>query len=277
VRKWRCPTCGRVRATAFCPICGEEALRARDLGLRDLTGRFLISFSSLDGRFARSFRTLLTRPGMLAEAYVAGRRRAYLGPLQMFLLANALFFAVQSFTQFDIFSSPLDSHLNRQDWSALARPLIAERLADLGLGLQAFAPAFDSAAELNAKALIILMALAFVPLLWLAFPGARRQFGAHIVFALHLYAFILLLFCVSLLIAEAHVLAGGAGLASPSVDIALTLFNTTACAFYLYFASSFYGSRGIARVAKSIVLALAIAAIVLAYRFAIFLITLYTT
>jgi hypothetical protein len=102
VSKWRCPGCGRVRATAFCPTCGDEPLRARDLSLRDLTGRFLSAFSSLDGRLARSFRTLLTRPGALTEAYVAGRRRAYLGPLQMFLLANALFFAVQSFTHFDI-------------------------------------------------------------------------------------------------------------------------------------------------------------------------------
>lgn len=249
----------------------------RDLSPRDMTGRFLREFSSLDGRLARSFRTLLTRPGALTEAYVAGRRRAYLGPLQMFLLANALFFAVQSFTHFDIFSSGIDSHLHHQDWSELARPLVAERLAALGLGLDVFAPAFDSAAVLNAKALIILMALAFVPFLPLAFWRARRPLGAHVVFALHLYAFILLLLCVSLLLAEAQLLAGGAGLASPWVDMALSLFNVTACAAYLYLALRFYGSRGIARAAKSVALALAIAAIVLGYRFAIFLITLYTT
>jgi primosomal protein N' len=59
VTKWRCPSCGRVRATAYCPICGEEPLRARDLGLRDMTGRFPSALSSLDGRLARSFRTLL--------------------------------------------------------------------------------------------------------------------------------------------------------------------------------------------------------------------------
>ena len=96
------------------------------------------------------------------------------------------------------------------------------------------------------------MALAFVPLLPALFFGARRRFGAHVVFALHLYAFILLLFSVSLLLAEAQLLAGGDGLASPRVDMALTLFNLAACGVYLWFAvGTFYGSRGPARIAKA--------------------------
>jgi hypothetical protein len=243
-----------------------------------MAGRFLSAFSSLDGRLARSVRTLLTRPGALTEAYVAGRRRAYLGPLQMFLLANALFFAVQSFTHSNIFSSTLDSHLNQQDWAPIAQSLVADRLAAKGTTLAAFAPRFDQAAILNAKALIVLMALAFLPLLPALFFGARRRFGAHAVFALHFYAFLMLLYSFSLLLAEAQLLAGGDGLASPRVDLALTLFNLAACGAWLYVAiRPVYGSRGPARIAKAAGLAFAVAAIVLGYRFAIFLITLYTS
>jgi Protein of unknown function (DUF3667) len=275
MKKWGCPGCGCVRATNYCPECGEEPLRERDLSLPDLIGQFARALSSIDGRLARSFRTLLTRPGALTEAYVAGRRRAYLGPLPLFLLANALFFAVQSMTRFDIFSSPLDSHLHHQDWSVLAQHLVAARLADRGLSLEAYAPLFDHAAVLNAKALIVLMALAFVPFLPPLFYGAHRRFGAHVVFALHLYAFILLLLSFSLLLAEGQLLAGGDGLASPGVDLTLTVFNVTACAAYLYLAAAFYGSRGLPRLAKSVALALAVGAIALGYRFAIFMITLH--
>ena len=273
--KWECPGCGRVRATAFCPSCGEEPLRPRDLGVGDMAGQLARGLSSVDGRLARTLRLLLTRPGALTEAHVAGRRRPYLGPLQTFLLANALFFTVQSLTQFDIFSSPLASHLNQQDWSPLARPLVAERLARDGLELAAYAPEFDRAAVLNAKGLIILMVLAFVPFLPALFFGARRRFGAHVVFALHFYAFVLVLLCVSLLLAEAQLLAGGEGLASRAVDLTLSIFNLSACAAYLWLALSFYGSSGLARLLKAIALAMAVAAIALGYRFAIFLITLY--
>jgi hypothetical protein len=131
---------------------------------------------------------------------------------------------------------------------------------------------------LNAKALIILMALAFAPFLPAVFYGAHRRFGAHVVFALHLYAFILLLFCVSLLLAEIQQRMGGAGLASPAVDLALTLFNLGATGLYLWFAiGAFYGSRGVARLAKAAGLAVVVVVgITLGYRFAIFLVTLYS-
>jgi hypothetical protein len=276
--KWTCPGCGRRRATAFCPSCGEEKLRPRDLKVDDLARRIFAAFSSVDGKLMRSFRALLATPGALSGYYVAGERRSWLGPLQLFLIANALFFAVQSWTHLAIFSSPLESHLHNQDWQEIARSMTAARLQARHETLAAFATVFDSAALLNAKALIILMALAFVPFLPLLYPGARRAFGAHVVFALHLYAFILLLMCVSILLAEVDLLLGGGGLASEPVDIALSLFNLAACAVYLYPATGrFYGSRGAARIAKVAALTAAIGAIVLAYRFTIFLITLYTS
>jgi hypothetical protein len=274
--KWTCPGCGRRRATPYCPSCGEEKLRPRDLKVDDLATRIFAALSSVDGKLIRSFRALLVTPGALTASYVAGQRRAYLGPLQLFLIANALFFAIQSWTHLAIFSSPLDSHLHNQDWQEIARTMTAARLQARHETLAAFAPVFDSAALLNAKALIILMALAFAPFLPLLYPGARRAFGAHVVFALHLYAFILLLMCVSMLLAEVDLLAGGGGLASEPVDMVLSVFNLAACAAYLYPATGrFYGSRGAARIAKVAALTVAIGAIVLAYRFTVFLITLY--
>ena len=73
-------------------------------------------------------------------------------------------------------------------------------------------------------------------------------------------------------------LLGGGGLASEPVDMALSAFNLIACAIYLYPATGrFYGSRGVARVAKVVVLTAAIGCIAVGYRFAIFLITLYTS
>lgn len=275
MKKWTCPSCGRTRATAFCPSCGEEPLRPRDLSVRDMSGQFLRAFSNVDGRLVRGFRLLLTRPGALSVAHVAGQRRATLGPLQLFFIANALFFAIESFTHANIFSSTLDSHLHQQDWSPIAQSLVDRKLAAKGLTLAAFAPAFDHAAVLNAKAMIILMALAFSLFLPAFFYGARRRFGAHVVFALHLYAFLLLLFCVSLLLAEIQLRLGGAGLVSPVVDTVLTLFNLGASGFYLYVAiGAFYGSRGMARIARAAGLAFVILAVMLGYRFAIFLVTL---
>jgi hypothetical protein len=253
-------------------------LRARDLHLDDMARQFLSAFSDIDGRLLRTFRLLFVQPGALSAAHVAGRRRHFVGPLPLFLICNAIFFAVQSAVHAKVFSSTLLSHLNNQDWSELAHSLTADRLAALNQSLTAFAPRFDQAAMLNAKALIILMTLAFVPFLPLAFPRSKRVFGAHVIFALHLYAFILILFCFSMIVAEIELQLGGAGLESPLIDLSLSLFNFAICAIYLYWASGrFYGSRGISRVLKTVALTSAIAVIVVGYRFVIFVITLYTT
>jgi hypothetical protein len=189
-----------------------------------------------------------------------------------------LFFAVQSLTHFNVLSSTLDSHLHQQDWSPTALALVTARLAETGRTLAAYAPTFDQAAIFNAKTLIILMALLFLPFLPVFFHRARKTVGAHFVFALHLYAFILVLLCVSLLLAEAELLAGGKGLESHEVDLALSLFNLSGVALYLYFAAGkFYDARGASRVARAAFLAFATGAILVFYRFLIFLVTLYTS
>src|SRR5438045_2155261 len=99
---WVCPSCGQRRRTQFCAKCGEERLRPRDLTFADLAAHFLRKLSSVDGKLLRSSRTILMAPGKLTASYVRGERRRFLGPLELFLIANALFFAVQSLTSINI-------------------------------------------------------------------------------------------------------------------------------------------------------------------------------
>jgi len=275
---WTCPGCGKARRTQFCPQCGEERLRARDLTLRDLARQFAKGMSSVDGKLLRSSRAIFTGPGTLTAAYIRGERRRFLAPLALFLVANALFFGVQSLTGTSVLATPLQSHLRVQDWRAVARSLVAGRLNAIHETLAVFAPRFDQAAAFNAKALMILMVLAFAPVPALLFRARHRAAGAHVVFAFHFYTFVLVLLCVSLTIAQLEFALGGGGLASPFVDGFLWLFNVAACAVYLYLAiGPAYRANGASRYVATAVLAVAVAVLFVGYRFVIFLITLYTT
>lgn len=144
--------------------------------------------------------------------------------------------------------------------------------------LESYAPIFNQAVVTNAKSLIILMVLPFTLLLPIIFFRAGRPFVAHIVFSLHLYTFLLLLFCLCVAIAAVDVLFGGAGLYSSAMDNVLSIFNLAACAVYLYLATGrVYGGNGMKRAVKVAILAPAVAVILLGYRFVIFLVTLYST
>lgn len=274
---WMCPSCHGAVSTPFCPECGERALLARELTLRGLVEQVFEAFTNIDGRLLRSFRCLVARPGALTVAFLQGCRRPYIGPVSLFLVANVLFFATESLSGGTVFSTPLASHLRTQPWSPLAERLVASRLDALGTTVAVYAPRFDAAVALHARSLILLMALSFAVLPRLVFRRGRHPFAAHAVFALHLYAFMLLLFCVATVIPAVNLLHGGERSTSDLLDHVLSIGLMTACAVYLYFAMArVYGGSRRARALQSAALTIGVAAIVLGYRFVLLLITLYS-
>jgi len=274
---WICPSCRQRRRTQYCAECGEERLRPRDLTFIDLAARFARTLSSVDGKLIRSSRAILMTPGALTDSYIRGERRRFLGPLQLFLIANAIFFGVQSLTNTNVLSSSLDSHRHVQDWRDFTQSLVVQRFGKNEKAVAEFAKTFDRAAIFNAKALIFLMVLVFSPIAALLFRKAHRAVGAHIVFSLHLYSFVLLVLCIALVIAEASLLMGGGGLGAPAVDTWLSLANVAACGAYIYLAlGAAYSARGTWRIVAAIVMTAAVALLFVGYRFAIFLITFYT-
>jgi hypothetical protein len=275
---WKCPSCECRRTARFCSSCGEERLRPTDLTIPDVVAQLARNVSEIDGRLLRSFRTILVAPGALTAAHIKGQRRSYLGPLALFFVANALFVLLQSLTGEHVLSSPLASHLHQQDWSDLARTMVDQRLRTQDRSLAEYSVDFNEAATFNAKALMVLMVLAFAPCALALFSRPHRPAGAHVVFALHVYAFVMVLLCGALLLAQAQESLGGRGLASPTLDKSLTVFNLVCCALYIHAAlGPAYGETGASRVAKACVLALVVGGLFVAYRFAIFVITLYST
>jgi hypothetical protein len=275
---WTCPTCKTGVSTAFCPTCGERPLHARELTLRGLLQQVFEAFTDIDSRLIRSFRYLISRPGSLTLAYLEGCRKPYIGPVPLFLIANVLFFATESLSGGKIFTTPLDSHLHTQPWSELIQGSVARRLETLQTTLDVYAPVFDQAIAMKARSLIIFMALSFALGPWIAFYRRRDPLMAHAVFSLHLYTFLLLVFCLATVIPPIDMLLGGSGFASEPLDHMVAITLLIVCAAYLYFAiGTVYGARGLARIVKSLALTVAVAAIVLGYRFVLLWITLYST
>jgi len=273
-----CPTCKVPVVTPFCPDCGENPLQLHELTLRGLFHQIFEAFTNVDSRLIRSFRYLLLRPGALTAAFLAGQRKPYIGPVALFLIVNVLFFATESFTGGMIFTTPLESHLHTQPWSPLAQDLVASRLQTKQTTLVLYAPVFDQAMTAKAHSLILIMSLFFTFVPAVLFRTPKQPLVAHAVFSLHFYAFFLLLLCVATTIPPINLWFGGAGNASEFLDPIISSCLLTASGVYLYFATgAVYRDRGLARVLKVAVLTVAVGLIVLGYRFALFLITLYST
>jgi hypothetical protein len=275
---WTCPSCHGAVSTPYCPECGERPLSPRELTFRGLLEQVFEAFTNIDGRVLRSFRCLVSSPGQLTVAFLQGRRRPFIGPVSLFLITNVLFFATETLTGGTVFSTPLESHLQTQPWSPVAQVLVAHRLDALHVTVAQYAPGFDGAVAVHARSLILLMALSFAMLPWIVFRRGRHPFVTHATFSLHLYAFLLLVFCLGTILPAVNMLHGGVRSTSEALDHVLSIALILTCGVYLYLAiGRVYGGSRTTRIVSAAGLAAGASVIVLGYRFILLLITLYGT
>jgi hypothetical protein len=276
---WICPTCDISVSDSYCARCGEQRLGKRELSLAGLGAQAVESVANVDGRVFRSLRALLLRPGELTAAYLRGQRKPYVGPVQLFLVANVLFFVLQTALGFHALSNPLDSHLEDQVYSEWATTLAERRFESKGVTREAYAPLFDRAVAVNAKLLAVVLVPMFALLVSLLFLRSRRRAVAHLVFGLHFVAFLLLSLCAMPLVAIPLVVALDLlGASERIADPIVTWILLPLCGVYAFHAfGRVYGGGMTSRALRSVVLAAALIPLIRVYRLLVFLVTLYTT
>lgn len=198
-----CVSCGAPVTGEFCAQCGERRADAHDLSLRAFLKHGLSSVLNIDARGYRSMVHLVTRPGQLTADYVTGRRSSYLTPIQIFLIANVLFFISAAFLPVVTFDTPLNSHLAHETFGPVAARMLREKFANFtSVDYARFETRFDYGAEQQAKSLVILFAPMFAIAIALMRLLRKEPAGKHLVFAVHFVAFSLLLFITTGVVLE---------------------------------------------------------------------------
>lgn len=97
VKLLQCPNCNTSLPAAenYCPNCGQENHDIiRPIG--HLWNELLGNVFNIDSRFLHTVKALFLNPGKLTKEYNAGKRRYYLPPVRIYLIASVLFFLSQS-------------------------------------------------------------------------------------------------------------------------------------------------------------------------------------
>lgn len=202
-----CVTCDSPLVGHFCHECGEKRADERDLTLRAFVSYAVEALFNADAKLWVSLRRLMTRPGFLTREFVAGRRRPYVGPLQLFLIGNLLFFVLlQLGLGMNTFTTDLVFHASQPIYGSTAESMIAERIGPIerrqGRGWEewlgtlteeqhAYRERFNETAPRYANSMVILMA----PMLAIGFRLLRRRtlFVRELILSLHFMAFVMLL------------------------------------------------------------------------------------
>lgn len=262
-------------AGEYCAQCGERRPEARDLSLRRFLRASLESVTDFDSRGYRSFRELVTRPGSLTANYVAGRRKPYLSPLQVFLIANLLFFFAAGFLPVVTFDTPLDVHME-QSYGGLVREMVRERNMALDdPDYQAFRTRFDFAARQQAKSLLIVLVPFYALAIAVLRVRRRESAGVHLIFAMHYMAFALLLFIAAGVLIAAGRAAGAGFLGSSSPVIPAVVLGSLMVYLFAAFRRA-YGSAVPAAAVQAVTVSLLFLPLLTIFRFILFFTVFYT-
>lgn len=275
-----CASCGAPISTPYCPRCGEQRASERHYSLLHFGEEVLEAFTHADGRLARTIGTLVMRPGELTLAYMAGRRRLYLAPLQLFLILNVVFLlAGESRWGMHTFDTPLAIQMHGQPYSRAVSPLVLARVAARHTTLAAYANGFDHTATAAAHSLLILL-VPLVAIVAAIVTIPRVSFAVrHVVFALHaLAAMILLLLAGWVTSIVLALVALGAGVHLRISDAAFSGFLAIILGAYLARALMVVYVEGrVSATVRAALLTLSLLPIITLYRFILFYVTFYTT
>lgn len=206
-----CANCGEILAGAYCHACGQKRISDRDRRLGHLLRQAFAVVTDLDGRFLRSLRALSFQPGRLSRDYLDGRRRQWMSPMALFLLANVLYFlAPSTVSDFNLSLAEqrqqvhslvtdrwIDERVAERDAAARSRwaalPEDRRPGQPTGYTVADYARDYDAQAGNVGKALLILHVPFLVLALALLFFRRRMYLAEHAVVATHQFTFLLLL------------------------------------------------------------------------------------
>lgn len=149
-----CRNCGTAFAGGqnFCGACGQRTNIAPKLTLREIGHDLLHAITHADHSIFALIRALLTRPGLVAQEYVDGRRKRHFGPFAFLVISVGLASAVILLT-----------------------------------GVQWFSPfehgAADDIMQRHVNLVILLQAPLLAAFCAMFFPGQGRGFAEHLVLA----------------------------------------------------------------------------------------------
>ncbi|HWP95158.1 MAG TPA: DUF4286 family protein [Gammaproteobacteria bacterium] len=210
-----CANCGARLTGRFCSACGQED-RTWLVSLGHLLHEFAGDLFNFDSRLWRSLWPLVARPGFLTVEYVAGRRMRYIPPVRLYLFVSLLFFALMATsamlgsdgsrgmlaeerpvaasrqTKAD---SPvqLDIRLGEAEegWLYDVTSRAGRRLEALGDDRAAWTVFLEQAID-NLPLMMFVLLPVYALFLKLLYLRSGRYYVEHLIFALHVHAFLFL-------------------------------------------------------------------------------------
>lgn len=204
-----CLNCGTELRGPFCGDCGQRAVPAYPT-VREAISDAWEEISGWDGKIARTFLTLLKKPGGLTIEALEGRRARYVRPARLYLVASLTYFLLAAFAPNPQAGVDLDGNRTvtlldtrpLEGLSAEDRKEALERverapgwLKPLAVSMLEDPTGFRDRVLSAMPKMIFALVPAYAGVLALFYH--RRRFMQHLIWALHLHATVFIVLAVT--------------------------------------------------------------------------------
>ena len=263
-----CKSCGNEFIGNFCNQCGEKIIVPSDRSFKKFLSNLMIAITLADNKFFKSLWLIVSNPGFLSREITDGRTVKYLRPLSLFFVLNLVYFF---FPVIQLFSASLKTQLSTS-YGELVQFVVANKAVKMNVPVQALEVLYNQKSNAFAKTLVIVFAVMASLPLNIFYRKRNRYFNDHVGLMVELACFNLFVNALLMTLA-AQFLGLGHYLDD---DLLLIIFIGTNSYFLLRASYTFYNQRGIKLLAKSLVMIAILKIALEAYRFILFLVTIWS-
>lgn len=275
-----CLSCGNSFTGRYCNQCGEKVVEPNERTLRYFFGHVINAFTFLDGKFWRSFRTMLTRPGQMSRDICDGKRQPYMRPVSFFFVANVIYFL---FPLFQTFNTRLHAQMDYMFYSEALHIKEKEERKSQALGLtpDEFVLRYNAHTESASKLALIALPVFFSLFIVILFIRKKLLYLDHLTFSIEFIAFFVFIptIILSLLLwivqAGVHLISQSSNLYN---DDLLGLISLILAGVFLFLATrNFFGiTKIMIRSLATLTMLLVSVITVVLYRLLLFYLTMAT-
>lgn len=269
-----CLTCGNKFAGKFCNQCGEKVIDQNDRRFLHFISELINALTFADSKLWRSIATILKHPGKMSHDYVIGRRTRYMKPVSLFFLANLIYFFSPIFNTFHTplqVQTGLSSSLHR----SLAKRMVDKEVSQNWESYESYEEQYNLKTTELSKMLLIVFAV-FLTILFLPIHlgTEKRLLADHLTLSLEMMTYVLV-FCIQG-VGILFLILGTIGLDFLRTEAYVSL-AALVLLIYFVFASewNFYGLKGWRRWMNTVLVLIAVMAVLTLYRILLFFVTFW--
>ena len=178
-----CENCGAHLVGDYCHLCGQREIDGDWQSIGAILRHFWDELVSFDFKTAHTLVALL-RPGELPAAFIAGRRRRYLGPLKVYFLCAGIFFIVGP----RVSGFSLERQL-AHDPDGTRHARIERRIAETHVSAELFSERFGGTLQRVYTLMPVFSVFATTLILRMLYRRSVPWLGPHMIFSLYYIAF----------------------------------------------------------------------------------------